>query len=185
MSSDEFAKSLEDAQWEAEYGENRLKLILEEERRLRADQEDCFPKTEPWTVFINRPDNLRGILVRFSDKGEAYSYAVSILRNDSDDVYLDQPRGLEQIYASTRIYNVGQTDSMQVAMFSGIKVPSSILDFPCGFYLMNPTHALKLGQESLIEYKDETAKIIEVPLTVKNLDHWTECLSEKARSYLT
>ena len=135
-----------------------------------------------WTVWIHRP-NGRGILVRFSDKGEAYSYSISILRNDSDDAHIHIT--LEQIHLSTSVYGVGQTDCIQVAMFSGIKVPSSVLNFNRdGFYLMNPTHALKLGLESLIDYKNETAPIVEVPLTVENLDHWTECLSEKARSYL-
>ena len=179
MSSDEVNVQFNSAQWEAEYGEERLRLIKEEEDRLRADQEDIFPKTEAWTVWLHRL-NSRGILVRFPSCEEAYSFAVASLYNDSLDasVYVTY----EQVHNYKELLNIGQTDTLQTVMFSGIKVPASMLNFTKeGFYLMKPTHALKLGPNNLFQYSEDNTPIIEVPLAATCLEHWTEFLSEEVK----
>jgi len=157
--------------------EYRLQLLLEEEERLRGDQEDCFPKLQPWTVWLHR-DMPRGILVRFSDLEEAYTYAKAALYNDAVNasVYLR----LDQIYTTNNLYSVGQTLDLNVFLFRGTKVPDSVLHFKKEFYLMYPTHALKFKTDALIEHTNDK-DIMVVPLTVDHLDHWTECLSDEAK----
>jgi len=179
MSSDDFDNQFNSAQWEAEYGDERLRLIKEEEDRLHGDQESIFPKTEPWTVWLHRV-NQRGILVRFSFIEEAYSYAVAALYNESLDasVYVK----LEHVHHSKELLNIGQTETLQTIMFSGIKVPASVLNFTKeGFFILKPTHALKLGPNILFQYNGDSTWIIEIPLPATCLEHWTDCLSSEAK----
>lgn len=179
MSLDEVTTHFNNAQWEAEYGTDRLKLIKEEEDKLRHDQEDIFPKTEPWTVWLHRV-NSRGVLIRFSYIEEAYSYSLAALYNDSLDASIT--KSLDRLSYSNEIENIGQTDSLQVAMFKGVKVPEDLLNFSKeGFYVLKPTQALKLGPNKLFDHTNNNP-IIEVPLTEADLEHWTECLSAEVKT---
>jgi len=114
-------QSLEDAQWEAEYGEERARLLAEELAAAKADggerdHDACFPKTEIWTVWIHRLVKY-DLLVRFMSKDDALEYGIRFIKEKSKEHYFST------FINTSELMRIGQSDELQVLMFPGINHP--------------------------------------------------------------
>ena len=141
MSQTNIQQSVEDAQWEAEYGEERERLLAEELAAAKADggerdHDACFPKSQVWTIWIHRLDQY-GLLVRFTDRDEAMNYGRHFLSGHSTEHYLAPPTGYEEMKP------IGQSKDLQVFMFKGVQ--HAKLAEAEGLYIVDKQTANKYG----------------------------------------
>jgi hypothetical protein len=179
--TEELIKQLDDAQWEAEYGDDRLRLLREEEDNASVGEvghDGCFPKAQVWTVWANRVHK-RGFLIHFHDLNEAYIYAMALLNSTKMPVETVSTRECLEVHntiKSNKLLYIGKCESLQVAVFRG-HAPTTELKVLCTnkLYQIRPSYALILGAEGEPEDQVENKKsslIIKVPISKYDLQDW-------------
>lgn len=141
MSLTEIQKSLEDAQWEAEYGEERARLLAEELESAKADggerdHDACFPKSEVWTVWIHRIIG-DGLLVRFTNSNDAQAYGATFLSKHCKEYYLNAA------ISQMDIKSIGQSSELQLFMFAGLS--HNVTKICETLYIVSEQKGLELG----------------------------------------
>lgn len=161
--SDELLKQIDESQWEAEYGDDRNRLVEEEADNASIGEQGhdaCFPKADTWTVWINLVDN--GISVNFYDMEEAYDFALAFLYDRSNDpVILGSFRSLEfhNLINNHNVFYVGRGANLQAAIFRGSNPSTRIKR-------LSNNKLIKLDAASAIHYTENSY------LCVKPLNDW-------------
>jgi hypothetical protein len=179
--SEELIKQLDDAQWEAEFGDDRLRLLREEEDNASVGEnghDGCFPKTEVWTVWVNRV-NKRGFLIHFHDMKESYDYALSILNSTKTPVETFCPYEslvIHNTMKSHKLLYIGKCETLQTAVFRG-HTPTTELKVLCTnkLYQIRPSYALILGAEGEPEDQVDTnnqSLLVKVRISKYDLQDW-------------
>ena len=179
--SEELIKQLDDAQWEAEFGDDRLRLLREEEDNASVGEQGhdgCFPKSEVWTVWVNRI-NKRGFLIHFQDMKEAYDYAVSIINSTKTHIEIfcnSESLIVHDTIKSHKLLYIGKCESLHTAVFRGAE-PTRELKILCvnKLYKIRPSYALVLGPEGEPADQPDTninSLIVKVPISKYDLQDW-------------
>jgi len=150
--TEDLVKTIEDSQWEAEFGEDRERLLREEADNASVGEQGhdaCFPNPDVWTVWINYVDN--GKLVHFYDMNEAYDFAKTLLYNVEDEPeIIGSFKSLEihRLLRNHNVFYVGITSELQTAIFSGT-TPTTLVKILSKKRLekVDPVTVMKRGQD--------------------------------------
>lgn len=179
--SEELIKQLDDAQWEAEFGDDRLRLLREEEDNASVGEsghDACFPNSQVWTVWVNRI-NKRGFLIHFHDMKEAYDYAVSIIKSTKTQMETFcnyDSLVVHDTVKSHKLLYIAKCESLQTAILRGA-VATTELKILCvnKLYKIRPSHALALGAEGEPDDQPDNnshALLVKVPVSKYDLQDW-------------
>lgn len=186
--SDDLIKNLEEAQWEAEFGEDRLRLLQEEDDNASVGEQGhdgCFPKSEIWTVWVNRV-HIRGFLIHFFNIEEAYAYAVSYLYHHEPNPEIFCKRTslpIHNLVKSYKVLYIGKSANLQTAIFKGALPPTEIKVLAKHrFYKISPSHALNLSPSETPVSVIEEGYISKVQISKYDSKDWKSFLSEDTLS---
>lgn len=184
--NDEFIKQLDDAQWEAEYGDDRVRLLQEEEDNGSVGEQGhdaCFPKADVWTVWVNRVQ-VNGFLVHFYDANEAYDFATAFLyhnKEDTEDAEIFCNRESHRVHDMLKSHNVlyvGKTTQAQTAIYRGASPPTEVKILSKNkFYKIKPSYALNLGTTGEPKECMPGGPLAKIPISIYDTRDW--------KSYLT